>query len=141
MKYFTLPITILFALAGLRAPAQQHGASAKPRQRTGVEVIGYPCAVIISPTLRQIDEMKKEDGADYDSIIDDDVYYQTEAEHVLDSLKQKKLERFATGIINFRTRDGKVFSVDLAKYRSAVILFNGKSKPVAKNVIDFAASP
>lgn len=103
-------------------------------------MIAYPCAFVISPTLKQIDRMKKEDGAGYDTIVDDDIYYQSQLSEFIDSVKLKKLEKYATGIVTFKARDGKAFAVDLAKYTFAVILFNGKTRPVEANMTDFAAS-
>jgi hypothetical protein len=123
--------TVLFAAFLLNARKQKHATSAKPTiHKIEGEVIAYPCAIVISPTDKQIEKMKKDYGADYDTIIDDDIYYQSESGHFLDSLRIRQVNKHATGIIIFKTIDGRLFTLNLAKYTFAVILFNSKAKPV-----------
>jgi hypothetical protein len=140
MKIHVLLAVALLTAAGLISCQQKQRHTAKPVQKKPVELITYPCSIVISPTLKQIDKMKKDDGEDYDSIIDDDVYYQSQSGQYIDSIKLKKIEKYATGSITFKTTNGKLFTIDLSKYTFAVLLFNGKTKPVEADMVDFAAS-
>jgi hypothetical protein len=131
MKYTVLTAAILFAAVLLNACKQQHTSTAKPAiHKIRGEVIAYPCAVIILPTNGKIAKMKKEYGANYDTIIDDDTYYLSESGQFLDSVKLKQINKYATGNLTFKTPGGKLFTLNLAKYTFAVVLFNGKTKPV-----------
>lgn len=54
------------------------------------EIINFDCAILIYPTVDQIDEMKKEYGEDFYTIADDNSWYQGQAIGMIDSVGIKK---------------------------------------------------
>lgn len=139
MKCYLLLATTLFAV-GPRESAQQQNSAIKSAIHKAHEVVTFSCAIIISPTFKQIDKMKKQYGANYDAIIDDNVYYQSESDMFLDSVKLKKLYKYATGTMTFKSRDGKLYTINLEQYKFAIILFNGKNNPIQAELTDFQKS-
>jgi hypothetical protein len=97
-----------------------------------------PGAVVVSPSSRMINKMKKElpgDG-DYDTVLDDDLFYMSDAEHFLDSLKIYKIKRESEGVMKFKTWSGKTYTIRLDSAFFDIILFNGKDKPIHGDITD-----
>jgi hypothetical protein len=56
-----------------------------------LEIIDFDCAILIYPTVEQIDEMKKEYGEeDFYTVADDNSWYQGQAIGIIDSVGVKK---------------------------------------------------
>lgn len=106
-------------------------------QRIDTMLLSQPGAVIVNPSSRQIDNMKKgQSDADYDTVVDDNVFYMSESEHYLDSLKIYKINRESEGIMRFKTIQGKVYTLKLDTLYFDIVLFNGKDKPRHANITD-----
>lgn len=96
-----------------------------------VQVIDYTCAVIISPTHEQVEEMKKTEGEEeFYTIADDANFYQTRAIELVDSAgiktagTQKQFIKFV-GSASSWTLD--IRKKNLPAWN--VILFNTKKAP------------
>lgn len=95
------------------------------------------CAVFIRPTIHQIDSMKsRPDSNDFYIGADDYIYYMYTTRKFLDSVKLKQIVRDSQGAILFKSNTGQVFKMDLNDLRWAVILFNGKAKPIIADITD-----
>ena len=97
-----------------------------------------PGVVMVRPSGRMINKMKKElpGEDDYDTVLDDDVFYMSESEHFLDSLKIYKIQRESEGVMNFRAQNGKMYTLKLDSMFFDVILFNGKDEPIHGDITD-----
>lgn len=103
-------------------------------------IINFPCAVIIYPNEIAIARLKKTNAEEtYSTIVDDNIYYMDQAEAFLDSIKLKKIEKSSHGSVLFKTLAGKEYEVKLDTLNWAVLLFNGKDKPVNADVTDIDA--
>ena len=99
-----------------------------------IDVITAPCAVMISPSMEQIDRLKQKDSVGFYVGADDGLYYQSEAQDFLDSLKTKTIQKESKGSLLFKTRSGQKFEMKLDSIFFGIILFNGKSKPKEINM-------
>ncbi|RKR82344.1 hypothetical protein BDD43_2520 [Mucilaginibacter gracilis] len=104
-------------------------------------LITQPCAVVIEPSIKLIDKVKKrhQNKEDYNTIVDDNVYYMSQSEHYLDSVKAKKVERDSEGAITFKTLRGQTYVMKLDTIFFGVMLFNGKGKPIMADITDLQA--
>ena len=93
-------------------------------------LITTPCAVLISPTIKQIDELKAKNGNDFYTMADDNVYYMGTSIDYLDSLKIKTIAKHAKGTIAFKTSNSSLFTMKLDTLYWDIILFNGKKAPI-----------
>lgn len=93
-------------------------------------LITAPCAVLVYPTLKKIDSMKKKDGEDFYTIADDNQFYMGGSISYLDSVKVKQIVKDSKGILAFRTNTGQIFKTRLDTLYWDIILFNGKDKPI-----------
>jgi len=99
--------------------------------------IDFPCAVLVSPDDRNIEKLKKTNSADdYDIIVDDNVNYMNESGIFLDSVKIKQIQRESHGMLYFKGTNGITFAMNLDTLNWAIILFNGKDKPVNADMTD-----
>jgi len=141
----------LFLLIALGLSAYQSNSTADKKDTTKKQTkqiaagkdsfITTPCAVIINPTLHQVDSMKaKIDSNDFYTIADDQVYYESLADSYLDSVKIKQIEKDAKGVIAFKTMSGRIFRFKLDTLIWHVLLFNGKSKPINADKGDMETS-
>lgn len=107
-------------------------------QYTDSMLLTKPGAVIVRPSRRMINKMKKElpGEGDYDTVLDDDVFYLSQSEHFLDSLKIYKTQRESEGVMNFRAQNGKMYTLKLDSMFFDVILFNGKDEPIHGDITD-----
>jgi hypothetical protein len=94
-------------------------------------LITTPCAILIYPTLKQIEKMKMEvkDSDDFYTAADDNQYYMGTSIEFLDSVKVKRFGREANGFITFKTNKGQVFKTNIDSLGWNILLFNGKDKP------------
>ncbi len=100
-------------------------------------LLAAPGAVVVNPSFRMIDKMKKENKADdYNTVVDDNVWYMSQSEQYLDSVKAKKIPRESEGVIKFRTESGKIYTMKLNTLFFGIILFNGKDKPMIADMTD-----
>jgi hypothetical protein len=97
-----------------------------------------PGAVIIQPSARLVDKIQKENpkDGDYDTILDDDVWYMSQSEHYLDSLKVRKIHRESEGSMRFKTSSGKTYVMKIDTLFFGIILFNGKDKPIQADIVE-----
>ncbi|MFI5159038.1 MAG: hypothetical protein ACHQF4_09230 [Sphingobacteriales bacterium] len=102
-------------------------------------VIDFPCAVVVFPSDKAINKLKKSySEGDYNTIIDDNLNYMDESLTYLDSVKTKKVERKSNGMIAFKTASGERYEVKLDTLSWAILLFNGKNKPIQADMTVFA---
>ena len=100
-------------------------------------LITTPCAVLIYPTLYQIDTMKKHQGEDFYTGADDYEYYMSQSGSFLDSVKEKQVIKSAKGILAFKTNTGEIFRLKLDTLYWSILLFNGRSAPVKADITAF----
>jgi len=101
--------------------------------------IDYPCAVVIYPSVKAISKLKKTYSEDdYNTIVDDNQNYMDESLTYLDSVKTKKIQRESIGTVSFKTASGDIFEMKLDTLGWAVLLFNGKNKPIQADMTVFA---
>ncbi|PTQ95060.1 hypothetical protein C8P68_106275 [Mucilaginibacter yixingensis] len=100
-----------------------------------------PIAIIVSPSERLMTEKQKElDTATYNTSVDDDVWYQSEAGRYLDSIKAPQASRESEGVLRFKTTTGAVYAMRIDTLFFGVILFNGKNKPISADVTDMGSA-
>lgn len=95
-------------------------------------LINTPCALLIYPTIEQINQLKKEAGSDstgFYTVADDNQYYMGMAGIFLDSVKTKTFSRDAKGLVTFKTAKEQTYKLSIDSLKWSVILFNGKDKP------------
>jgi hypothetical protein len=126
--------------------ACQHAVSKTAHRKRAARLVDTmlltkPGAVIIRPSSRQVDNMKKgQSDDDYDAVLDDDVWYTYQSEHYLDSLKTYKIDRESEGKMKFKAINGKMFTMKLDSLYFDIILFNGKDKPIHTDITDMETS-
>jgi hypothetical protein len=106
-------------------------------QANSPEVIGFPCAIILSPSDKTIDSLKKINGEDFYTYADDIMYYTNIATTYLDSLKIKTISKTSEGSITFHITSGKDTVFNLSDMNWAILLFNGKDGPKQSDITDF----
>ena len=104
-----------------------------------IDEISEPCAVIISPTDTKINRLKKDNGDDFYTVADDNLFYIGSARQLLDSLKTKTIDTEATGQLTFKQKDGAYTSIDLSEFYWGIILFNGKDAPIEADITTFVS--
>lgn len=100
-------------------------------QNKDLQVITSPCAVLISPNLKKLEKLKKENTEDdFNTIVDDNQYYMATSIQYLDSLKVKILHRNSEGTLVFKTIHGTIFKFQADSVYWGVLFFNGRTKPL-----------
>jgi hypothetical protein len=139
-----LLLFVLFMLIVACKNKTQHVATAKKQTQVNLvmkkqfdTLINTPCALVIYPTDHQLDSMKKKDGEDFYTIVDDDQFYLADCLQYLDTVKLKTIVKQSKGIIAFKTLDNQLYKFDLDTLSWSVILFNGKTKPTTPDITDF----
>lgn len=139
------PLLLMFAACGYMSKKVTVTDTIKVKltrvgKQTGIDtgLLAEPGAVIIQPSARLIDIIKKENPKDddYDAILDDDVRYMSQSEDFLDSLKVKKVQRESEGSMKFKALSGKVYTMKLDTMFFGIILFNGKDKPINADIVE-----
>lgn len=99
-----------------------------------------PIAVLVTPSERLMTaDQKGLDTASYDTEVDDNVWYQSEAGRYLDSVKTPLVQRQSEGVLRFKTKAGAVYTMRIDTLFFGVILFNGKEKPISADVTDMGS--
>jgi hypothetical protein len=98
------------------------------------DVITEPCAIIISPTNKQIDSLQKAYGDDFYTMADDNLFYTAFARVKLDSLKIPTIERKSMGTITFRQKNGKITTKNLHDFAWGILLFNTHEEPITADI-------
>lgn len=140
MKAFKY-LLVVFILSACHPSAskkkgQNHQARAVEHEVDSL-LMTKPGAVLVYPSPRQIRNMKKgisED--DYYTVLDDDQYYIAETDMYLDTVKAYRVRRESEGVMKFKTRSGKIYSIKLSKMYYGAILFNGDDKPLDADITD-----
>jgi hypothetical protein len=135
-----IPILLILSACQHAVSKTEHvKATAKVVLPPDSMLLTKPGAVIVMPSSRMINKMKKElpgDG-DYDTVLDDNVWYMDQSKHYLDSVKCSKIQRESEGVMRFKTLAGKTYTVKLDSAFFDIILFNGKDKPIQASLTDF----
>ena len=95
-------------------------------------LISEPCALLIYPTLKQIDELRESSGNDsigFYTAADDNQYYMWMSKTFLDSVKTKTFAKNATGSATFKANTGRLFKLGLDSLQWSIVLFNGTDEP------------
>ena len=100
-------------------------------------LITTPCALVLYPTDKQIDSMKKKDGEDFYTIADDNQFYMANCLEYLDSVKLKTITKDSKGVLAFKTQNNQLYKLKLDTLSWSVILFNGKTKPYHTDITLF----
>jgi len=96
-----------------------------------LELIEFPCAVLIRPNLQKTEKLKKENSLDdFNTIVDDNEYYMTTSAEYLYSMKTKVISRSSDSSIAFKMADGTIFKFNAEAVFWGVLLFNGTTKPI-----------
>lgn len=125
-----------------KAVVQHKPALLAHKVDTGVKdnnaTIDFPCAVLVYPSDKAISKLKKSYSEDdYNTIVDDNQNYMDESLTYLDSVKAKKIQRESMGSVSFKTASGETFEMKLDTLGWAVLLFNGKNKPIQADMTLF----
>jgi len=131
---FIFFVSTILSFAGCTGPASQ---KTKKGSLSSTKFIKYPCAVIVKPTDKQIDSMKKSVDSDaFYTAVDDNVFYTSTASAFLDSMKVKQINEKSKGVLTFKTKSGKIFKMTLDTMSWQIILFNGVSKPIVADMVN-----
>lgn len=107
----------------------------KNRRIENTEVLNFPCAVLIQPNSEKIEKLKKENSEDdYNTIVDDNLYYMSTSIEYLDSVKVKRVERQSEGSVTFKTTKGVVYKFNVDSLYWGILLFNGREKPIESDM-------
>lgn len=100
-------------------------------------LITTPCALLVYPTLKQIDEMRASsaDSNEFYTAADDNQYYMGTSIQFLDSVKTQTVTRDAEGTVTFKTNAGEIFKTPLGKLQWNIVLFNGRDKPKIADIM------
>lgn len=105
------------------------------------EVVEFDCAILVYPTERQIDEMKKETGEDdFYTIADDCQYYQGVAIGIIDSIGIKTITA-SKQFLRLKGND-KTWDLDIRKKNLPawnIIFFKTTKEPKIISTIDLTA--
>ena len=97
-----------------------------------------PCAIIISPTKKEIKELTKTEGGDSLQTNNDNANLTIEIiKSYLDSTNTPVIEKEAKGELKFKLIDGKTYDLHLDKLYWDIFLFNGETVPIKVNAADF----
>lgn len=130
MKVLTYITLLLMLSACAHTPNKTH-------KLTKEHCITQPVALIVTPSKSLIAKYQKENSEeDYNTIVDDDVYYLSQSEQYLDSVKANKIRVKSVGVIRFKTSAGKTYTMRLDTIFFGVILFNGKDKPISADIVE-----
>jgi hypothetical protein len=129
MKYFVLLLNILLLVS---CESKKENSEQTQIAQENQTVISTACAIVISPTRKQTDSLKKVLGEErFYSVLDDNIFYTAEAVTKLDSLHLKIIYKKAEGNLKFKLAKGEVITIDLSKYTWEILLFNGQTSPVS----------
>lgn len=107
-------------------------------KNSNFEVIDFDCAILIYPTDRQIEEMKKENGEDdFYTIADDSQYYQGTAIRIIDSIGIKTITA-SKQFLRLKGKD-KSWDLDIRKKNLPawnIIFFKRTKEPKIISAID-----
>jgi|GEM_PF-1886622 hypothetical protein len=101
-------------------------------------VISKPCAIIIKPTNKEINQLTKKEGGDSTQASNDNANLSVEIiKSYLDSTNTPIIEKEAKGELKFKLIDGKTYNLHLDKLYWDIFLFNGENTPIKVTAIDF----
>jgi hypothetical protein len=101
-------------------PESKHSGSSVLEKQ---DIINFPCAVFVGPNSRKIKKLQKENSEDdYNTIVDDNVYYFATSRKYIDSVGMKRIEKDSGGSLVFKSSKGTLFNVGLDSLYWGVIL-------------------
>ena len=130
---------LLFALAiSYISHAQNASVNGATIGGTPSNEILKPCAIIISPTKKEVKELTKTEGGDSLQTNNDNANLSIEIiKAYLDSTTTPIIEKEAKGELKFKLIDGKTYDLHLDKLYWDVFLFNGETVPIKVTATDF----
>jgi len=97
-----------------------------------------PCAIIISPTKKEVKQLTKTEGGDSLQTNNDNANLTIEiVKKYLTSTDTPVIERDAKGELKFKLIDGTIYTLPLDKLHWDIFLFNGESVPIKVTASDF----
>jgi hypothetical protein len=94
-----------------------------------------PCAIFVAPTTAQLDSLKiKMNEPIFFKLTDESIGAMSKARAFLEIKKINIANVEAIGVLKFKTDAGKIIELKIAHLNWAVIMFNGKSKPIIANM-------
>lgn len=94
-----------------------------------IQTIDTTCAIVVYPTPEQFEQLEKETGEDFETIVDDSNFYQSEAVGKLDSLGVKTVMAKSRYI----RISGHLLTLDVRKKNLPawnLILYNVRKQPI-----------
>lgn len=94
-----------------------------------IQTIDTTCAIVVYPTPEQFEQLEKETGEDFETIVDDGNFYQSEAVGKLDSLGVKTVMAKSRYI----RISGHLLTLDVRKKNLPawnLILYNVRKQPI-----------
>ena len=139
MKNLIKTSVLLFAVAISNiSHAQNTSVNGATIGGTPSNEILKPCAIIISPTKKEIKELSKTEGGDSLQTNNDNANLSIEIVKLyLDSTTTPIIEKEAKGELKFKLIDGKTYTLYLDKLYWDIFLFNGETAPIKVTVTDF----
>ncbi len=105
---------------------------------TAAGTISSACAIIIAPNDAKIDSLRKINGEEgFEVVLDDNQYYLGTAREYLDSVNLQTIDTVSTGALKFKLASGEIVTIELADYSWDILLFNGRTKPIAASLTEF----
>ena len=106
-------------------------------QSISTSIITFPCAILLSPSDKTLDSLKKVESEDFYTAADDAMFYTSAATKYFDSLKIKTIHKTSEGTIKFRMTNGRDTVYNLDGLYWDILLFNGKNGPIQMGRSDF----
>ena len=130
---------LLFVLAiSQTSHAQNTSVNGATIGGTPANVISKPCAIIISPTKKEVKQLTKTEGGDSMQTNNDNANLTIEIiKAYLDSTTTPIIEKEAKGELKFKLIDGTIYTLPMDKLYWDVFLFNGETAPIKATAADF----
>jgi hypothetical protein len=86
-----------------------------PVEAKDVQEIDSTCAIIITPSIAQMQAMEKEYGDDFESVVDDAFYYQGMAISILDSLQINRIKAKEVPFVLLKGSNSRNYTLNIRK--------------------------
>lgn len=100
-------------------------------------IISFPCAIILTPTSKFIDSLKKTDAENLKIELEEIISYHNEAQEYFNSHQIKIIRKTSEGNLKFHMTQNKDTTINLAGFYWSILLYNGKDAPIHMGRSDF----
>jgi hypothetical protein len=110
-----------------------------PVDAKDVQEINTNCALIVTPSIAQMQAMEKEYGDDFESVVDDAFYYQGIAVGIIDSLQIKRVDAKEVPFVLLKGNNNRNYTLNIRKSGLPewnIVFFNVNKQPEIISAID-----